>query len=700
MSTIEYDTVQVNVIGQQGPRGATWLSGESDPDSELGADGDHYLQTGLGATGATGEVWLKSSGSWAIIGNLMGPAGQQGLLGHHGSAWLDKKLQAYFASPTGFVGVATYGDSVSPHIGQQLFGLMEEFTIPKGGFAAGAGYSTAAAFVDFGVYKASSGTIVDYGSLPVDQGVMSGDPTKADFAYMPSGDHVALSNGATITMWWAEANGFSSFAVYLVSGPGMGTATVELLDKDNADTVVDSDSVDLSDTAIGVAKVTFAAPNIGGKYKIRVSAAGSVVFLRAAPLYTHGLLRLHLGRGGSTLAQNNYSDDGILEFFRSDMNLAAIFVQAKEEDPEANAGPAIERLTALDDLSVICFGNGLPDMSADDAPGIAAFRATNAVFRDACDANGALFIDVFEIFQSYSNLTHLGWQGDGTHPAAGANIFAARMVATMLGILLFQGRVVRQNLENAAVRTGSLYLKDGRAASNDYYQVFKAYGAADPDAFHLQYIRRLFLNGAEGAAPYIQESGGSVAARAADGSPANLNFGNVSATAVANNTFAGPIIAQYTPGLFLGSTSGPFIRTGTGSPEGVVSAPVGSIYLRSNGSAGATLYVKESGSGNTGWRPSNRGGITARGDAAATLTVSDKPTQIWNVPLTADRAVTLPSSGALEGDRFRIVRSAAATGAFNLNVGTGPLKALASAGSWAVVEYDGSAWVLTGYGAL
>jgi hypothetical protein len=42
-------------------------------------------------------------------------------------------------------------------------------------------------------------------------------------------------------------------------------------------------------------------------------------------------------------------------------------------------------------------------------------------------------------------------------------------------------------------------------------------------------------------------------------------------------------------------------RRGEGSPEGVVTAPVGSAYLRSDGGAGTTLYVKESGTGNTGW---------------------------------------------------------------------------------------------------
>jgi hypothetical protein len=49
------------------------------------------------------------------------------------------------------------------------------------------------------------------------------------------------------------------------------------------------------------------------------------------------------------------------------------------------------------------------------------------------------------------------------------------------------------------------------------------------------------------------------------------------------------------------SGSGISITAGNGSPEGVVTAKVGSLYLRLNGGAGTTLYVKQSGTGNTGW---------------------------------------------------------------------------------------------------
>lgn len=42
--------------------------------------------------------------------------------------------------------------------------------------------------------------------------------------------------------------------------------------------------------------------------------------------------------------------------------------------------------------------------------------------------------------------------------------------------------------------------------------------------------------------------------------------------------------------------------SGTGTPEGSVTGNVGDLYTRTDGGAGTTLYVKESGaSTNTGW---------------------------------------------------------------------------------------------------
>jgi len=44
-------------------------------------------------------------------------------------------------------------------------------------------------------------------------------------------------------------------------------------------------------------------------------------------------------------------------------------------------------------------------------------------------------------------------------------------------------------------------------------------------------------------------------------------------------------------------SGGPTIGSGSGDPEGSLTAPVGSLYLRTTG----LLYMKETGAGNTGW---------------------------------------------------------------------------------------------------
>jgi hypothetical protein len=116
--------------------------------------------------------------------------------------------------------------------------------------------------------------------------------------------------------------------------------------------------------------------------------------------------------------------------------------------------------------------------------------------------------------------------------------------------------------------------------------------------------------------------GVSATANTQDNAIQLFGFTNQSVTTLLNGT-TGKISGIYSP-MPLGSggsaslftkdayLSAPrFVRAaGTGSvqlisdsgtPEGAYDAPVGSIYLRTDGSTSTTLYVKTSGSGNTGW---------------------------------------------------------------------------------------------------
>lgn len=56
----------------------------------------------------------------------------------------------------------------------------------------------------------------------------------------------------------------------------------------------------------------------------------------------------------------------------------------------------------------------------------------------------------------------------------------------------------------------------------------------------------------------------------------------------------------YADALRIGSSPTTW-QSGAGSPEAFITANVGSLYTRTDGGAGTTLYVKESGTGNTGW---------------------------------------------------------------------------------------------------
>lgn len=89
----------------------------------------------------------------------------------------------------------------------------------------------------------------------------------------------------------------------------------------------------------------------------------------------------------------------------------------------------------------------------------------------------------------------------------------------------------------------------------------------------------LQFGGTSASFPALKRSATTLQARLADDSAfATLAALNVSIGATARN-----------------------ILTGAGTPEGAVTASVGSIYLRNDGGAGTSLYVKETGAGNTGW---------------------------------------------------------------------------------------------------
>lgn len=125
-------------------------------------------------------------------------------------------------------------------------------------------------------------------------------------------------------------------------------------------------------------------------------------------------------------------------------------------------------------------------------------------------------------------------------------------------------------------------------------------------------------------------------------------------TVVGNNQYSLATPETLLAPVRMGGTVGAF--RGTGTPEGVVAAAIGSTFQRSDGSLGTALYVKESGTGNTGWVPKGtvRVGTVA---SIATPTINTNNVDQFNITALAGpiTSMTTNLSGTpVDGQRLRI----------------------------------------------
>lgn len=101
-----------------------------------------------------------------------------------------------------------------------------------------------------------------------------------------------------------------------------------------------------------------------------------------------------------------------------------------------------------------------------------------------------------------------------------------------------------------------------------------------------------------------------------------------------------------------GSILGGRTFMGNGSPEGVVTGNIGETFRRIDATgSGTSLYVKESGTGNTGWIAQRGDVVTNLGDANATATADTSVVQT-STALTAARVITLPAANAVPAGRL------------------------------------------------
>lgn len=80
-----------------------------------------------------------------------------------------------------------------------------------------------------------------------------------------------------------------------------------------------------------------------------------------------------------------------------------------------------------------------------------------------------------------------------------------------------------------------------------------------------------------------------------------IQYGGTSSSFPAHKRNGTTIETKLADNSGFAATQSLYDRFGSGTPEGAVTAPVGAVYHRTDGGAGTSFYVKESGTGNTGW---------------------------------------------------------------------------------------------------
>lgn len=115
--------------------------------------------------------------------------------------------------------------------------------------------------------------------------------------------------------------------------------------------------------------------------------------------------------------------------------------------------------------------------------------------------------------------------------------------------------------------------------------------------------------------------------------------------------------------LTVPNASGTLIRwvVGTGAPNSVVTAGVGSAYYRTDGGAATTLYIKESGAGNTGWVAVGGGG---GGGITGTLTATRVPYATGASTVTDNASFVYNATTGLSANGVQITGASRLSGSY------------------------------------
>jgi hypothetical protein len=199
--------------GTNGINGATWRDGAGAPANSLGLNGDYYLND------STGDVYLKSSGTYSIVANIKGAAGADGADGANGTNGTNGSNGAAATIAVGTTSTGNAGTNASVSNSGTSSAAVFDFTIPRGD--TGADGATGPS----GVVAATSPLAYDSGTQTLS--IQLADSTHN--GYLSSGDWSVFNGKANsgangdITSLSAIGSIVSSGNLSISSGIGSGS---------------------------------------------------------------------------------------------------------------------------------------------------------------------------------------------------------------------------------------------------------------------------------------------------------------------------------------------------------------------------------------------------------------------------------------------------------------------------------------------
>ena len=364
-------------------------------------------------------------------------------------------------------------------------------------------------------------------------------------------------------------------ALFYCKLPGDGSFKIEM--QNDGDVFVEVETISCDSTqGTGVKTWTNTFSTVGRQVRITgVSGTCRIIGLSSVFDNQPSVVANYLYRGGLDLSLAATCPDACVVPVLVELAPDLVFVLANDSVTKYSVWiPAMKRwlAAAAPKSAVLLVGDGPQETQWG---GDAQSAEANVYLRAQALANNWAFCDMLQMLGDYANVVRMGWEGDTLHLHASAYNYCVKRANAAFDFFPVVNGVSSSRIVNVSDTENII---KNLHFSRDWTANGMCGGLSPNPASSYDFMLRLGR-----CFEIANEDGTQVFARFPKPEAENVYK------------------CQLPAHIRHGAQTGPAEIWGSDTPEGAITAPVGSIFHRTNGGAGTCLYVKETGTGNTGW---------------------------------------------------------------------------------------------------